>query len=123
MDQAQFDETIQKASDSAAFLRDELREAIGFLGCKPTIRVVLTDLLTQTKHIVDRLQHVVEMEEIVTITCELCGKTIRNVDAAIEAGWLASYCDGDDEMGPVCPECTVSRLDKDGNLIREGNNQ
>jgi hypothetical protein len=48
------------------------------------------------------------------IECGLCNTTITSVEAAIDAGWLPSYYDGDDEvLGPVCPECTKSKLEID----------
>jgi hypothetical protein len=52
------------------------------------------------------------------ITCEICGATVRNVDAAIDAGWYPSHWrygmpgwrdpalgDVFSEEGPICPGC------------------
>ena len=45
------------------------------------------------------------------IRCRLCARTIADVDAAIEAGWIPSYYDYDDhECGPACPTCVETRL-------------
>ena len=45
------------------------------------------------------------------IRCRLCNRTIANVDAAVEAGWVSYYYDYDDrECGPACPTCVETRL-------------
>ena len=45
------------------------------------------------------------------IRCRLCSRTAADVDAAIEAGWVSSYYDYDDqEHGPACPTCVERRL-------------
>ena len=45
-------------------------------------------------------------------TCALCPAVMPDtVEKAIEAGWIPSYFDGDDECeGPVCPDCVERRL-------------
>ena len=45
-------------------------------------------------------------------TCALCDAVMpETVEKAIEAGWIPSYFDGDDEQeGPVCPACVEHRL-------------
>ena len=43
--------------------------------------------------------------------CVLCGKTVSDTNAAIDAGWIPSYWDGDGEVeGPFCDECVAKRL-------------
>ena len=60
------------------------------------------------------------------LTCEICGnKQFSNgLDAAIDAGWIPSYYDGQDEMeGPVCPGCVRVFLHSDpvdGEFVRNG---
>ena len=51
--------------------------------------------------------------------CVMCGRTHDDIYAAIEAGWMPSYFDGDEEMeGPVCGECVDRKLiqARDGEL-------
>lgn len=46
-----------------------------------------------------------------TMTCYFCGTTVPNVDAAIDAGWVPSFWDGDIEIWtPVCAPCAAVHL-------------
>lgn len=118
-------EALTKASHSAAFLRDDLKEATSFIGGDPTMQVELVRLKNQVAYIAHRLSRLVaaiesEEPQSETIRCDLCGKTIQPVDAAIEAGWIPSYFDGEEEiMQAVCPVCVQTRLDVELNLIRK----
>ena len=45
------------------------------------------------------------------VECNLCGDEMPSVDAAIDAGWIPSYWDGECETGaPACVACQRSRL-------------
>ena len=45
------------------------------------------------------------------IECNLCGAEMPSIEAAINAGWVPSYWDGDSETGaPACVECQRTRL-------------
>lgn len=40
------------------------------------------------------------------ITCDICGRKIKDVEAAIDAGWMPSYWIDDVEFSRVvCDEC------------------
>ncbi|MHB8971254.1 MAG: hypothetical protein ACYC4N_12475 [Pirellulaceae bacterium] len=118
-------ETLTKASHTAAFLRDDLKEAISLICGDPMMQAELVRLKIQAVHIAHRLSRLVaaiesELPQSDKITCDLCGSTIQHVEAAIEAGWIPSYFDGETEVSqPVCPECSSTRFDETLTLIRE----
>jgi hypothetical protein len=118
-------ETLIKASHTAAFLRDDLNEAASLICGDPTMQVEIARLKLQAVYIAHRLGRMVaaiesEPPQSDKITCDLCGQTIQHVEAAIEAGWIPSYFDGENEVcEPVCPECSSTRFDETLTLIRE----
>ena len=104
-------EMLTKASHTAAFLRDDLKEATSLNCGDPTMQVEIARLKIQAVHIAHRLSRLVaaierEPPQSDKITCDLCGQTIQHVEAAIEAGWIPSYFDGEAE---VCRAC-LSRM-------------
>ena len=42
--------------------------------------------------------------------CAICGITIDSVEKMLEQDWIASFFDGEDEHGPLCPSCTDTLL-------------
>jgi hypothetical protein len=118
-------ETLTKAFHTAAFLRDDLKEATSLICGDPTMQVELVRLKIQAVHIAHRLGRLAaaierESPQSDKLTCDLCGQTIQHVEAAIEAGWIPSYFDGEAEVSqPVCPECSSTRFDETLTLIRE----
>ena len=52
------------------------------------------------------------------IQCDICGKTVRSIETAIEADWCAEHFVGDDQGGPICPECAERHcmIGRDGEL-------
>ena len=45
------------------------------------------------------------------IKCHFCAATVETVEEAIEADWVPSFFDGDDEVSsPVCPACQATHL-------------
>ena len=53
------------------------------------------------------------------LCCVLCSAEIESTEAAIDAGCVPDYYDGDDQCeGPVCAACVATRLQvgKDGEL-------
>jgi hypothetical protein len=53
------------------------------------------------------------------VTCDICGRSVSNIDVAIEQDWRPCYyADGEQQEGPVCFECSERflRLADDGEL-------
>ena len=45
------------------------------------------------------------------IGCYFCRTTVADFEAAVLAGWIPSFYDGEQEITePVCPACTSARL-------------
>ena len=38
--------------------------------------------------------------------CSICGAEIESIDDAIDAGWLPSFWDGENEQEVCCPSCS-----------------
>jgi len=38
--------------------------------------------------------------------CAICGISIDSVEKMLEMDWIASFFEGDEEHGPLCPSCT-----------------
>ena len=61
------------------------------------------------------------------IRCAFCPTTVPNVFAAIDADWIPSYYDGQDEKAdPVCPACQKAYLEvdpKDGEFVLKASPQ
>jgi len=56
------------------------------------------------------LDHNFEAAEF-PLSCVFCGMEIESTEAAVDAGWIPSYYDGEDECeGPVCAACVSKRL-------------
>jgi len=54
--------------------------------------------------------------------CDMCGAEVRDVTAAIEAGWCPSYYESPEDDGevmePICGECSTARCYvDDGELV------
>ena len=48
--------------------------------------------------------------------CAICGIEIESIDQAIEAGWIPSVWDGDQEKdGPFCASCSDTLIEVDEN--------
>jgi len=45
------------------------------------------------------------------LTCSLCGLQEQSIETAIEAGWIPSYYDGDNERSFACECCSFIRLE------------
>ena len=46
--------------------------------------------------------------------CAICGIEIESIDQAIEAGWIPSVWDGDQEKdGPFCSSCSDTLIEVD----------
>ena len=54
-------------------------------------------------------------DDVEGLVCVLCGVHQPNIEEAIDAGWVPTYWDGDNELdGPVCADCAEKHLDTDG---------
>ena len=43
--------------------------------------------------------------------CTICNTSAPPINAAIDAGWMPSYYDGDEECeGPICPCCVQAYM-------------
>ena len=42
--------------------------------------------------------------------CAICGIAIDSIEKMLEQDWIASFFDGEDEHGPLCPSCTDTLL-------------
>ena len=55
-----------------------------------------------------------ESEDAHGVKCELCSRTVADMDAAAVEEWLPSFYDyNEQERGPVCPTCVEGRLKYD----------
>ena len=52
------------------------------------------------------------------VECDICGRTVANIEVAIEQEWWPSYFNGEHQEGPVCFECSqrYMRQAEDGEL-------